>query len=780
MVTGKYINLVKANIRYSKYQIIAIAILIILASMLINTSLFLFFNYNDSFVSEKARLNGEDIDFLYIDSETTVKNDVISEVLSECSEVSQFEIDNVVSNNGTIQYNKGKLFTKVTYMSFDRAEKKEIGKYEILEDNGGEGAYLSYLFKVDGGYKVGDEITVTLGTVTESFPVAGFYNNVDTGTINCTDIVVLLTDNYYDKVSASGENAYRISALVYEPDNADVIESEIGHRICDKVSSLIPMRSSSAIRLQRSRYITSTMLQAIISVASVLIITVLLAIISITLANYVRNNMRNLGTLKSLGYKSLNIILTIVAEFSIITIIMSAIGVVISYLILPSLSTALECQVGIPYQVRFMLPEAIASIAICTFFGAASSFVPALKIKNIAPILAIRDADNKKNLKRTVFPLEQTKLGLNTALALKNWLTAKARNLILLFSITGISFLLGFSCFVYQNIVIDSSEVFGLVFGNVADSVISVYTYNEDELVAEFEKNQDIDRYYMYTVGNVTPVGLPKMYSYIFDDEAFIDESRICVDGHLPQNESQIAINCAYSRKSNLNLGDSLDFSVGDEVKQYTVCGLTQGAASSGFDCYLLRKGASEIAPLKNVNYYVDLKGEQSIDDFNDSIASKCNLIYASNYKEMTETSSSSYMNILALSSIIVTFVSVMIAGFVLYVLVSVYLSNKKREHGILKSLGFVTGNIIYQTVASIMPTCIIATFAGLLLARKGASRILIMALEKMGIFKFGTPIESYLIIIVGVCTVVFTAAYTVLLSSKVRNITPHQLFNNE
>lgn len=781
MVKGKYINFIQSNIRYSKYQIFIVAFLFIIASALINTFLFLSFHYNNSFAVEKERLNGEDVDLLFVDVDTAnLKTDRISEILYGISEIKDAEVDCTVAGNGAVEFKDGRLTLNVTYMNLTHAKEKEIGRYEILESDGGSGVYLSYLFEVEGGYQIGDEITVTLGVFSDTFRVAGFYNNVDTGTVNCTDTVFLLTDDCYDKVASYGISSYRVSILANEPDSADKLESVALQNIQDDIPTLVPLRSSNAIRLSSSRYITSSIFQAIISLTAVLMIAVLLAIVAITLTNYIRNNMKNLGTLKAIGYQSGNLITSIVAEFSVIALVMSAAGVAISYLLLPALNTALERQVGIPYQIRFMPYEALISVAVCVVAAAMTSFISVIRIRRIAPILAIRETGSKKSAANNYFPLDKTHFKLNTALSLKSWLAGKIRNIVIFFSITGVAFLLGYSCFIYQNIVVDSNSVMSLIYGNTTDSVLNISTADEEQLKEKLQNDEDVERFYLYTVTTVTPQGLPKMYSFVYDDAKDLDEEQLTIKGHLPKKSGEIAVNGAYAAKNGLKEGDILRLTSGEETISLTVCGISQGASYSGNDCYLTRDGYSEIHPLLTVSYYVDLKDGKDIDEFNREIKDECRLLNSINFRETSDTTSESYKNVLSMSTLIVVVISLIIAGFILYVLISVYLSNKKREHGILKSLGFVTRDIIFQTVVSILPTCVLATSAGLLLSRNGAAKLLILAVRNLGIFSFGSPTSVTLLLIAGVGVTVFCIGYSLLLSNSVRTITPHQLFNKE
>ncbi len=780
MVSGKYLNFIKSNIRSSKYQVFSVALLFVVASMLINTFLFLSFNYNSSFFREKERLNGEDVDMVFVDGDiSSPKEEKIAQVLSDIPEIKEFEVDKVVANTGNFNYRNGKLSRTTTYMNVAHAKEKQVGMYEILEESGESGAYLSYQFKVDGGYKIGDEITVTMGIFTDTFKIAGFYNNVDTGTMNCSDVTFLLTEDLYDEVSSRGINSYRVSVVLDEPDEARNLESNITHKVRSGVPSLVLLMSSTALRLATARYITSSVMQAIISLTSVLIIGVVLAIIAITLTNYIRNNMKKLGAMKAMGYTSANLIIPIVLEFSAIALFTSAVGVAVSYAVFPTFNSMLEAQVGIPYHLHFMLKEALISVGICVVTASITSLVSVMKIKSITPIMAIRDA-KKKSSQSHFLALDKTRFGLNTALSLKSWAAAKVGNIVIILSVTAISFVLGFSCFVYQSMVTDKTGTMTIVFGTMADSFLSVNSKNEEELRAELENNGSVAEYYMLTSNTVTPDGMPKLISYMLDDAEKFENDTICIKGHIPKNENEIAINGAYAKKNNLKIGDTLTFSDENEESVFTVCGLTQGASASGNECYLHRSGISRILPITNISYYVNLKDGVDIDSFNDDVASRCNLTYCYNYLEMTETSSATYMKTLTVATVAVVFISLLIAIFILYILISINLADKRRDHGILKSLGFVTKDIIYQTVVSIMPSTVLATVAGLWLSRSGAAMLFSLALNNIGVFSIGSPTKVSLLALAGICITVFTVGYSVILSNSVRHITPHQLFNNE
>ncbi len=780
MVKNKYVNFALSVIRHSPGSIAAIALLIIFASALLNTALFLSMDYKQSFMREKERLSGDDICFLFAEASYGAdQKDDIADILNENAAVRQFEIDECFSGKGTVDFGDTSAFNSISLLRFEDAKKKLIGKYEILESDGKSGAYLSYVFKVGAGCSIGDTVTVTIGSQSTSFRIAGFYNNIDTGTTNCSDTALLLTDDCYDDIENFGATSYRVSIRLRDMSKADIIESEINGVVSSTLPTLLLVASSSIRKLSTARYVTTTIFKAIIVVSAVVIIAVLLTIIAITLSNYIRSSIKNLGILKAIGYTSDILIISVVCEFAVISLIMSAVGVTGSYALLPVINNAMEQQVGIPYHVHFLPKEAVLATLICTGIVIITAFFTVLKIRSILPVNAIRDYRTKVN-KTSCFSLAKSNLSLNTSISLKNWMSGKARNVVIFIFIGIVAFNVGFACATYQNIIINNEDVMKMVCGQMTDSVIGVDASHEQLLKDELSDNEDVDRYYMFSINTVAPSGMPRMAAYVIDSAEYIDAQHVCINGRIPSSDHEIAINGAYAKQNGLKTGDTIIFKQEDEDVRFTVSGIIQGAYSSGRDCFITRDGYTRFAVLKDIRYYVDLKNGVDIDTFNSSIGENCDVMYSINYRRNVNEIAGSYTIILKLTTVIVVVLSFAITGFILYVLLNVLLSGRKREYAIYKALGFTTGDIIYQTVVSILPTSVIATIAGLWISRTGAASVLTLALNGIGIFSFGTPTKISYLTGAGIALISFIIICSILLSYSVRNITPHKLFTNE
>ena len=120
------------------------------------------------------------------------------------------------------------------------------------------------------------------------------------------------------------------------------------------------------------------------------------------------------------------------------------------------------------------------------------------------------------------------------------------------------------------------------------------------------------------------------------------------------------------------------------------------------------------------------------------------------------------------------------IIAFVLYLLVRTMLNNKQRDYGILKALGYTTGELILQTALSFMPTTILSTAIGLTVSSLVINPLTALFLSDIGIVKCTFTVPVGFIAAAGVGLVLFAFVTVCLLSLKIRKITPRALLSGE
>ena len=138
------------------------------------------------------------------------------------------------------------------------------------------------------------------------------------------------------------------------------------------------------------------------------------------------------------------------------------------------------------------------------------------------------------------------------------------------------------------------------------------------------------------------------------------------------------------------------------------------------------------------------------------------------------------YVSLMTIIVIAILVLSVIIIAFVLYLLVRTMLNNKKRDYGILKSMGFTTKQLIMQTALSFMPAIIISTVVGIIISCIAINPLMSLFLSSMGIIKctFGMP---YLFVVfAGIGLMLLAFGIACLLSLKIKKIAPRNLLVGE
>lgn len=143
-----------------------------------------------------------------------------------------------------------------------------------------------------------------------------------------------------------------------------------------------------------SEHLRGTIMKStLVMQAVVLVVSFILLILSISLINtYVKLNVRerfyDIGILKSLGARKMDILKVFSCDFIIISIISTILGVVIAYLLrllLPLISESLTV-IHLNFPIWLILASFLFSFIISFF----SSILPLLKATKLSPVEAIR------------------------------------------------------------------------------------------------------------------------------------------------------------------------------------------------------------------------------------------------------------------------------------------------------------------------------------------------------------------------------------------------------
>ena len=772
----------RSNIRKAKGQTAAIIVLILLGALMLNLWLMLSTDYAANFDRYHDKLNAEHVT-VAVSSDNAETREFLSQTLGGDSRVSQYCLDRCLNMTGTFPYNGGTMNGWFIFLEKSTALSRSIGKAEIVEEGGvTSGVYLPLLYKSED-IAVGKTIELSIGSHSVEYTICGFFNSVMMGSHNAALVELILTEDKYAELADLGYAPQAVLCGVRLQDKKDnlAFEAEMKSKISERFTDIIVVSNCYDLVAQ-SRYISQGICAAIMSAMAFLVLLIALVVIASHIVNYIQVNMKNLGTLKAVGYTSKQLIGSLLLQFLGLTALTAVIGAGLSYCLFPAVNAMMISQTGIPYAIHFLPIPFLASLFILGGTVVIAVWLSARRMKKIEAIAALRSGIRTHNFKHNHVPLEQTKAPVDIALGLKTTFSGIKHNITVCITMLVLSLAVVFSGLMFENIIVDFTSFLNIVVGETADSCVNVQIEAEKELLEAMNSDSRVEKIYLYNSVNVSHVGGTELMATLCDDFLQVNNQNTVYDGRYPKYNNEIAIGAKYARDNGLAIGDEIEIAANGKTEKYLICGFTQITNNLGRDCLFTRQGYERLGALSNVSYYINLTEGTDIDAFNEEIQEKfadsTNTVI--NIETTVKGAGSVYVSLMTVIVIAVLVLSAIIIVFVLYLLVRTLMNNKKYDYGILKSLGYTTRRLVFQTAFSFIPTVIFSTIVGLVISSLIINPLLSLFLCAVGIVKCTFAIPVGFIVIAGVGLILFAFGMACLLSMKIRRITPRVLLAGE
>ncbi len=778
----KYFLIARSNLRRTKGQTVATAVLVFITALMLNLWLMLSMDYKSNFNRYHDKLNAGHVTLAVGSSDNKLKN-FISKTLDNDSRTTQYCISDAFANNASFGYNGGEISTSFVFLNKQEAINRTVEKIEIVEDSSYKsGIYLPVLYSTDKNIQPGKKISLKIGNITADYTICGFINSVMAGSHNCIMCTALLTDDKYKELEEKEwtRKALFTSVRIKDKTESDDFEASLKNSITSEYPG-IDTASNSYILVSSSRYISQMICSGIICVMAFMTAFIAFVVISSNVINYIQKNMKNIGVLKAGGYKSSQIICALLIQFLYVTLLTSAAGAGFSYCIFPYINTMMASQTGIPYKIKFLPLPFLLAIAFIAGTVFAAVWFSSHRIKKIEPVVAIRQGIQTHNFKRNHIPLENTHMPLNTALALKTTFSGIKQNIIVCTTMLVLSLVIVFSGLMIANVIVDMEPFINMVAGETSDSSISIPADSSERFLQIIEKDKRVEKIYFYYTVETRHSGNAVLMATLSDDFSKLNNQDICIEGRFPKYDNETAVAAKYAKEKNLKIGSEIILEADGKEEKYIISGFTQISNNLGKDCMLTCDGYKRMAGLVNECYSVNLEDGTDIDKFNKEIADKIgNGVQSVNIKAVIDSTATVYVSLMAIIVAGIIILSLIIVIFVMYLLVRTMLNNKKRDYGIMKAAGFTTGQLIFQTAASFMPAVIISTAAGIILSSFIINPLVAFFLNGIGIVKCTFKVPVAFNIAAGTGLVIFTFLAVCVMSFKIRKNAPVELMAGE
>lgn len=781
----KSILLAKSNLHRAKGQTIAIVGLILFASFMLNLWLMLSLDYKQNFVRCHKKLNGEHVTMV-LTKERAKAEAGLTEFLEQDGRTADYSFEDALSMVGSFAFNDGEMNSEFVFLEKEKALSRRIGRMELVEEvekgEDARGVYLPILYK-SGDIALGKTIEITIGNQKQTYQVCGFFNSVMTGSHNCGLCAMILTRDCYQELKEAGyaPKATLVSVRLNKAEDSESFETMLNTEASAKFPDARMVSNSYAL-VSQSRYISQMVCSGIISAAAFFVLLVALAVIASNIVNYIQENMKNLGALKALGYTSRQLMGSLLLQFMGLTLLAALAGTGLSYCLFPEVNRMMVSQTGIPYEMHFLPLPLLCTLLISVGTVGLAVWLASRKIQRIEAITALRQGMGTHNFKKNHVPLDKTRASLLWALSMKNTCSNLKQNLTVCITMLVISLVVVFSGVMVENIIKDMTPFVELIVGETADSCINIQREAEEDFLQSIKKDGRVEKAYLYHSLKLRHPGGTELLATLCDDFSKVNNQNLCVEGRFPKYDNETAIAAKYAKEKGLMIGDEITLAAEGKEAEYLISGYTQTSNNLGKDCLLTRAGYERLGQPDQYSYYLNLSLRTDIDDFNqemgEAFAGRVNAVL--NIQTIVEGSASVYVSLMKMIVAAVLCLSLIIIALVLYLLVRILLAHKKQEYGILKALGFTTGQLVLQTAVSFLPAVAVSSAVGIFVCACVINPLTSLFLRGIGIVKCTFTVPAGFLAAAGAGMVAFSFLLVCLMSLRIRKIAPCRLLMGE
>jgi len=776
---SKILLLISANIRKAKGQTAILAALFLISSMMLNTGLNVF-NFGSFFDRTAEELNASDAYFIIPEARY---NSMVEEYLYRHEEITALQKNSGLHVYMTTGWKDETL--SIQRMICDIDEPRELTQWKLVGDSLSgiaDAVYVPYLYKVVGGFDLGDSMTAEICGKTYDFTVAGYIECIYHDRLYTGDMLFMPGARYeelcedlpeYRKVLifANGISNYAKieSALL---DLTDATSAGAGYVTDEK--TLLHAMSYSSMKTERTSM--ALMMAVMLIVFTAVITIVCLLVIRFRINNSIEEDMPRIGSLQSIGYSSAQISLSVVAQYGMIALVACLIGVIPTYLLLPVIGEVFAQQSGLFWECGFEPLTNLLAVGSLTLIVTAMALIAALEFRKITPVLALRGGILTHSFKQNCVPLDRSRLPLTMALSFKSILQGLRQSVTVFVILTAVSFTATMAAVLYYNAAVDLSvfeKVPGMERANAA--IAFKPGQDTDELKKEVLKHGDVYKAQYLDIGRTVvdevDVGVVVM-------EGFAGrETNNVYKGIYPRYDNEIAIPGVLASMMAKDIGDEV--LAGKEERPFLITGLTQGTEAGPISVYLTLNGMRKIYPgFQQIALMIYLNDGVDAAEYVFAMED----IYAEQALSIINADASFAEGVSSFATIIslVGLAILIIAGFVvilaLYFVIGSTVIRKRRELSTQKAIGYTTINLMHQISLGFVFPISLGVVAGCLLGMTTTNPLISIIITQMGIMKANFIIDTSWVIIVGIFIILFSYLASMLITWRIRKISAYAL----
>ena len=519
---------------------------------------------------------------------------------------------------------------------------------------------------------------------------------------------------------------------------------------------------------------------AVIMMFGVLILIIAIIIISFSIKNFIKRNMKNTGILEASGYTVKELRLTIVVQIVLVSFIGSLLGVVFAILTYSQFSDFLSILMGLTWNLPVDYAGAALTVIILSVLIFIVAWIISRAYKKTSILDELRGGINSHNFKRNHFTFEKTHLPIPFVLSLKSSFGEWGKSLLLTFiiMILTVSTLTGFG--LMEDFGRDPSKLTAIMAFDTGVALIE----GSDSIEDEINSLEGADSVLMST--GFEPLVSYKdksqnVYTYAYKDMSK-RPTAVMIEGRFAKRDNEIVITEGVSEDFGVGIGDVLSITVGDKSVEYIVTGIDQRMERMGRNICMTFDGAIKLGvSTSTVNYTLSGKDGVTFDDIKKEVEDKGikvnSMIDIDKNMKSTLGTVSMVMNVLCL---VIAAVTILVVIFVEALVIRAKIVREWRTFGISKALGMTSGQIVLEIMLSNVPGIIIGILLGIASAEAIGGRLCVLCFSIFAIKKvvFYIPPIWYVVTAIVILSVALLTAG--LFGLKTRTLQPVNMITEE
>ena len=757
------------NIKKSLGQYLSFAIILIIASTIFSSAIILKLNVSKAFDKKYKEFNTAS-------SYITIPNELYSEdLLKEIKSIDcikKAEIRDGIYAKVTVDFNGTEQEQDQIFYNMDNEhELNNLKIIEQTEETLENPIYLPYYIYINSDYNIKDKYEFELNGTKYSFNIKGYVEEMQYGNYSASVIGVYLNNESYNYLEKNNQNS-QIKTISVLSDNGEKAYNEVS-KILSK-DNITVLNKNYDTQTKQSRLIITNLLVIILVAFSIIILLISLLVSKFKIANGIEEDLSNMGVLKASGYTNKQIIFSVMFPYIAIGIIGTLIGIGLSYLLIPVLSSVITMQSGFTWKQGFDLISFIITLFIIIILIILFTYNAAKKIKKLSPVNAIRGINDIKKETKNHFEIEKTRGNIQLILTLKNFINTLKQNFLLGIVLFFITILASFSSILFYNININPMNFVN----TLVEEHPSVILYTSKDIKKEILDMNEVEKAIYYDENGSAIIG-ENSYK-VFISETFENLANdLCFEGRNPQNHDEIAIGNNIADKYNLSINDTIK--IKKDVKEYTykIVGLVQSVNNSGEVIELTLDGYKILDEVYEPNsLYVYLDNENNCQNFIDKVENQFSNEITStvNYAESMNSVLEMYVGIIKIVCIVMVILTISIIYLILYLIISSIIVNKKQELGILKSVGYINRQLMLQISGSLMPSTIISTVLGMICSKVFLGNMFISLFKVVGAYKISFEYPMLILALISIALIISTFTISAILARKIKKIEVYKL----